>query len=93
MLSFNNGLRELKLLMTTQPSTPSPLAEPTPDHNSTSPTTLQQNSPSSTIVLRRRHFVLGVPNTRYCVEEFGINFSLKKRLPGVRNTCWSGYHN
>ena len=51
MLSLNNGLRELKLLMTTQPTTPTPLAEPTPDHNSTSPTTLQQNSPSSTIVL------------------------------------------
>ena len=41
----------------------------------------------------RRHFVLGVPDTRYCVEEFGIDFSLKKRLPGVRNTCWSGYRN
>ena len=51
MLSLNNGLRELKLLMTTQPTTPTPLAEPTPDHSSTSPTTLQQNSPSSTIVL------------------------------------------
>ena len=51
MLSLNNGLRELKLLMTTQPTTPTPLAEPTPDHNSTSPTILQQNSPSSTIVL------------------------------------------
>ena len=41
----------------------------------------------------RRHFVLGVPDTRYCVEEFGIDFSLKKRLPGVRNTCWSEYRN
>ena len=51
MLSLNNGLRELKLLMTTQPTTPSPLAEPTPDHNSTSLTTLQHNSPSCTIVL------------------------------------------
>ena len=51
MLSLNNGLRELKLLMTTQPTTPSPLAEATPDHSSTSPTILQQNSPSSTIVL------------------------------------------
>ena len=27
MLSLNNGLRELKPLMTTQPTTPSPLAE------------------------------------------------------------------
>ena len=31
--------------------------------------------------LGRGHFVLGVPGTRYCVEEFGIDFSLKKRLP------------
>ena len=41
----------------------------------------------------RRHFVLGVPDTWYRVEVFGIDFSLKKRLPGVRDTCQPGYRN